>query len=164
MDARKENFLSTWVEVLRETTRPQLQSVPIKEQCLFSKYFSEKLATFDRRSRMIAEKRISDILFEIEMNSHNTKKKVKKKVVHLYSALITTSQRRFTMINLPPADWKHIQAQIAAASKQSMHAEPSARTCSPRTFCWHIHVSFLFKRWILRTEHSRQWRNSFLLI
>ena len=24
------------------------------------------------------------------------------------------------MINLPPADWKHIQAQIAAASKQSM--------------------------------------------
>ena len=26
------------------------------------------------------------------------------------------------MINLPPADWKHIQAQIAAASKQSMHA------------------------------------------
>ena len=26
------------------------------------------------------------------------------------------------MINLPPADRKHIQAQIAAASKQSMHA------------------------------------------
>ena len=26
------------------------------------------------------------------------------------------------MINLPPADWKHIQAQMAAASKQSMHA------------------------------------------
>ena len=26
------------------------------------------------------------------------------------------------MISLPPADWKHIQAQIAAASKQSMHA------------------------------------------
>ena len=36
--------------------------------------------------------------------------------------LSLTSQRRFTMINLPPADWKHIQAQIAAASKQSMHA------------------------------------------
>ena len=54
--------------------------------------------------------------------SVTTKKKKKSKVVHLYSALITTSQRRFTMINLPPADWKHIQAQIAAASKQSMHA------------------------------------------
>ena len=36
--------------------------------------------------------------------------------------LSLTSQRRFTMINLPPADWKQIQAQIAAASKQSMHA------------------------------------------
>ena len=36
--------------------------------------------------------------------------------------LSLASQRRFTMINLPPEDWKHIQAQIAAASKQSMHA------------------------------------------
>ena len=26
------------------------------------------------------------------------------------------------MINLLPVDWKHIQAQMAAASKQSMHA------------------------------------------
>ena len=26
------------------------------------------------------------------------------------------------MINLPPADWMHTQAQIAAASKRSMHA------------------------------------------
>ena len=26
------------------------------------------------------------------------------------------------MMNLPPADWKHIQAQIAATPKQSMHA------------------------------------------
>ena len=26
------------------------------------------------------------------------------------------------MINLSPADWKHIQAPMAAASKQSMHA------------------------------------------
>ena len=43
-------------------------------------------------------------------------------MVHLYSALSLMSQRRFTMINLPPADRKHIQAQIAAASKQSMHA------------------------------------------
>ena len=41
----------------------------------------------------------------------------------IYKApLSQMSQRRFTMINLPPADWKHTQAQIAAASKQSMHA------------------------------------------
>ena len=41
--------------------------------------------------------------------------------------LSQTSQRRFTMINLPPADWKHIQAQMAAASKQSMHAGTQLR-------------------------------------
>ena len=27
------------------------------------------------------------------------------------------------MINLPPADWKHIQAQIAAASKPNLQKE-----------------------------------------
>ena len=80
MKARKENFLSTCVEVLRETTRPQPQPVLVKEQCSFSKYVSEKLATFDRRSRMIAEKRISDILFETEMNSHNTMSQVQVNV------------------------------------------------------------------------------------
>ena len=35
------------------------------------------------------------------------------------------------MINLPPADWKHIQAQIAAASKQSMHAGTQFHLHSP---------------------------------
>ena len=80
MEARKENFLSNCVEVLRETTRPQSQPVPIKEQCSFSKCVSEKLVTFDQMSRMIAEKRISDILFEIEMKSHNTMSQVQEPV------------------------------------------------------------------------------------
>ena len=49
--------------------------------------------------------------------------KVKKVKWCIYIApLSQTSQRRFTMINLPPADWKRIQARMAAASKQSMHA------------------------------------------
>ena len=48
MEARKENILSTCVEVLRETTCPQPQPVLVKEQCSFSKYVSETLATFDR--------------------------------------------------------------------------------------------------------------------
>ena len=47
-------------------------------------------------------------------------------------------------------------------NEQPRHNKPSARTCSPRTFCWHIHVSFM--RWILRTEHSRQLQDSFLPI
>ena len=84
MEARKENFLSTCVKVLRETTCPQ--PVPIKEQCSFSKYVSEKLETFDRRSRMIAEKRISDILFEIEMNSDDTTSQVQEHVPQGHSA------------------------------------------------------------------------------
>ena len=56
------------------------------------------------------------------VNIYIVKSKSKSKVVHLYSALITNVLKRFTMINLPPVDWKHIQVQIAAASKQSMHA------------------------------------------
>ena len=110
MEARKENFLSTCVEVLRDTTCPQ--PVPIKKQCSFSKYVSEKLETFDRRSRMIAEKRIRDILFEIEMNSHDTTSQVQEHVPQGHSA--------------------------------------------------GTYVSFM--RWILRTEHSRQLQDSFLLI
>lgn len=86
MEPRKERFLSNCVEVLRETTRLQPQPVPIKEQCSFSKYVSEKLATFDKRLRMIAEKRISDILFEIEMNSHNTMSQVQAPVPQGHSA------------------------------------------------------------------------------
>ena len=50
------------------------------------------------------------------------KKKVQVKWCIYTAPVLHTSQRRFTMINLPPADWKHIQTQIAAASKQSMHA------------------------------------------
>ena len=63
-----------------------------------------------------------DIDLYIQVNAFHVKK-VKKVKVSIYIApLSLTSQRRFTMINLPPADWKHIQAQIAAASKQSIHA------------------------------------------
>ena len=75
-----------------------------------------------------ANKRLQFVLKTMEVSicsrsiASANMQEVSSKVVYLYSALITTSQRRFTMINLPPADWKHIQAQIAAASKQSMHA------------------------------------------
>ena len=36
--------------------------------------------------------------------------------------LSQTSRKRFTMINLPPSELEALQVQIAAASKQSMHA------------------------------------------
>lgn len=65
-DTRKE-LLSTCIQVLKEPMpQPQSQSSP------FSLYVAEKLSHLDRRNRMIAEKRISDILFEIEMNAEQS--------------------------------------------------------------------------------------------
>lgn len=43
--------------------------VPKRTVSHFAAYIDEKLASFDRRNRTIAEKRITDILFEMEMNS-----------------------------------------------------------------------------------------------
>ena len=61
----REELLSTCVQVLKQ---PLPEPEP-KRQCSFSLYISEKLASFDRRTRMLAEKRISDIIFEIEMSN-----------------------------------------------------------------------------------------------
>ena len=38
-----------------------------KETMPFSTYIAEKLANFDKRTRIIAKKRINDIIFELEM-------------------------------------------------------------------------------------------------
>ena len=76
-------------------------------------------------------------------------------MVHLYSAFITKSQRRFTMINLPPADWKHIQAQIAAASKQSMHAGTHF-TDLGRMESW-VNFSGKEVRQIFHSRQNREW-------
>ena len=38
----------------------------------FSTYIAEKLANFDKRTRMIAKKRINDIIFELEMGDHSS--------------------------------------------------------------------------------------------
>lgn len=61
----REELLSTCVQVLKQ---PLPEPEP-KRQCSFSLYISEKLASFDRRTRIIAEKRISDIIFDIEMSN-----------------------------------------------------------------------------------------------
>ena len=61
----REELLSTCVQVLKQ---PLPEPEP-KRQCSFSLYISEKLASLDRRTRMLAEKRISDIIFEIEMSN-----------------------------------------------------------------------------------------------
>ena len=58
--------MSTCVQVFKQ---PLPEPEP-KRQCSFSVYILEKLAFFDRRTRMLAEKRISDIIFEIEMSNY----------------------------------------------------------------------------------------------
>ena len=59
---QKQELLSTCIKVLKE---------PIEQKatvCHFSNFVAEKLSQMDKRTRAIAEKRIYDILFEIEMN------------------------------------------------------------------------------------------------
>ena len=63
----KTELISTCIQVLKEPSYAQAEVT----QCHFSKYVSEKLASFDKRTRLIAEKRISDILFELEMNDQS---------------------------------------------------------------------------------------------
>ena len=67
--ARNE-LLSTRVKVLKEPL-PEPQA---KQQFPFSLYIAEKLSGFDKRSRMIAEKRINDVIFEIEMGAINNER------------------------------------------------------------------------------------------
>ena len=62
MECKKQELLETCINVLKEPmSRPT-------QQCHFSHYVSEKLQKFDRRTRVIAEKRITDILFDLEID------------------------------------------------------------------------------------------------
>ena len=67
LEIKRQELLSTCINVLKEPASSQ-QTAPI--QCPFSLYVAEKLSQFDRVTRMVAEKRISDILFELEMKEN----------------------------------------------------------------------------------------------
>ena len=67
LESSKTELISTCIQVFKEPSNAQ-EGVT---QCHFSKYVSETLASFDRRTRLIAENRISDILFELEMNDQS---------------------------------------------------------------------------------------------
>ena len=65
---KKHKLLSTCINLLKEPAKELLkESKPTV--CHFSLYVSEKLAKFDRRTRAIAEHRISNQLFDLEINS-----------------------------------------------------------------------------------------------
>ena len=66
-ELKKQELLSTCIQVLREPIMPPPQA----RESAFSIYIAEKLSQFDRRTRTIAEKRISDIIFDLEMNDQS---------------------------------------------------------------------------------------------
>ena len=68
LDTKKEEFLTTCIQVLQEPIQPKAETQP---QCPFALYIAQKLSGLDRRSRAIAEKRISDIIFDLELNSQS---------------------------------------------------------------------------------------------
>ena len=65
-EEKKREFISTCIEALKEPTARD------DHQCSFSMYVAEKLKALDRRSRIIAEKRIAYIFFELEMSDINS--------------------------------------------------------------------------------------------
>ena len=63
MDVKKQELLSTCIDVLKE---PPEKSDNVSH---FAHFVDEKLRALDGRTRVIAEKRITDVLFDLELNS-----------------------------------------------------------------------------------------------
>ena len=69
LESKKEELLTKCITVLREPEEKREQNINP-----FAMFVLEKLEKLDQRSKLIAEKRITDILFEMEMNMYvNTK-------------------------------------------------------------------------------------------
>lgn len=66
----KEELMKECINVLKEN-KPQNAPPPMVEE-IFGNFVAEKLKTLDRRQRIIAEKRITDILFDLEMENMAT--------------------------------------------------------------------------------------------
>jgi hypothetical protein len=62
-EEKKRELISTCIDVLKE-----FSSSNQINQCSFTLYVAEKVKKFEPRTRTIAEKRISDITFELKMN------------------------------------------------------------------------------------------------
>ncbi|XP_046864094.1 uncharacterized protein LOC124458023 [Xenia sp. Carnegie-2017] len=67
-EEKKRDLITTCIDVLKEPM-PASNSV---NQCPFSMYVAEKLSKFPPRTRIVAEKRITDIIFELEINEMNS--------------------------------------------------------------------------------------------
>ena len=66
--AKKHQVLETCLQVLKEP----VQRDDEKKPCYFAMYVAEKLETFDKRKRMLAENRIQNLLFELEIEEEHS--------------------------------------------------------------------------------------------
>ena len=61
-------MLTTCIQVLQEPIQPEAET---QTQCPLAMHIAQKLSGLDRRSRAITEKTISDIIFDLELNSQS---------------------------------------------------------------------------------------------
>ncbi|XP_071639782.1 uncharacterized protein [Temnothorax longispinosus] len=99
---------------LRQTTAVSQQR---KDQCsLFGDYIADKLRTFNNRLRAIAQNRISNILFELEMN--------------LYTNPDTHTSMHFTS----PSDLSHFQQTNRSSTLQNSDNQRPSTPSTPVSF------------------------------
>ena len=63
-EAKKQELLTNCIDVLQQPISKPKE----KEECHFASYIAQKLDFFDKRIRAIAEKRITDVIFDLEIN------------------------------------------------------------------------------------------------
>ena len=73
-EARRNELIASCINVMKEPLHSTKDTGNEQQQCQFSLYISHKLSQFDKKKRALAEKRINDIIFDIEMSefSQNT--------------------------------------------------------------------------------------------
>lgn len=65
-EAKKQELLTNCINVLKQPISKPNE----KEECHFASYIAQKLALFDKRTRAIAEKQITDVIFDLEINGY----------------------------------------------------------------------------------------------
>ena len=63
-ELEKQELLTTCINVLKEPVKEQTESKPAVGH--FAMYINEKLSQFDRKTRSIVQRRISDVIFDAE--------------------------------------------------------------------------------------------------
>ena len=102
LEDTKQKLLSTCIDVLKTSSDSSVNKV---EVCHFSMHVAEKLKAFSKFQRMVAEKRINDILFEVEMEDDMSAATTSIPTTHppLYPTRPITAQAHSSY--LAPSTW-----------------------------------------------------------